>query len=83
MTTYTYTVLLEPDADNGEFTVTVPELPGCTTEGDTRDEALAMAREAIHGHVEALRTIGEEIPVERIVPELATVKIEIGELVGA
>lgn len=39
-------VMLEPSADGG-FTVTVPSLPGCISEGDTRDEALANIREAI------------------------------------
>jgi predicted RNase H-like HicB family nuclease len=41
-----YEVLLEPSKDGG-FTVTVPSLPGCISEGDTKDEALANIREAI------------------------------------
>lgn len=40
------TVLLEPSEDGG-FTAYVPTLPGCTSEGDTRDEALTNIREAI------------------------------------
>ncbi len=47
MARLTYTVLLEPDAESGGFSVSVPALPGCLTQGDTVDEALAMAREAI------------------------------------
>ena len=39
-------VLLEPSEDGG-YTVTVPALPGCISEGDTRDEALANIAEAV------------------------------------
>ena len=39
-------VVLEP-SDEGGFTAIVPALPGCISEGDTRDEALANIREAI------------------------------------
>ena len=39
-------VVLEPSQDGG-YTVTVPSLPGCISEGDTRDEALRNIREAI------------------------------------
>ena len=41
-----YTVLLEPEEDGG-FVVSVPALPGCISQGDTREEALANIREAI------------------------------------
>lgn len=41
-----FTVILEPQSDGG-FTVRVPALPEVVTEGDTEEEALAMAREAI------------------------------------
>lgn len=61
---YTYTVLLEPDNDAGGFAVHVPALPGCHTEGDTRDEAIAMAQDAIAGYVESLLAHNEPIPVE-------------------
>ena len=41
-----YTVLLEPEEDGG-CVVSVPALPGCISQGDTREEALANIREAI------------------------------------
>ncbi len=44
-------VNLEP-SDEGGFTATVPSLPGCISEGDTRDEALANIREAIELYLE-------------------------------
>jgi predicted RNase H-like HicB family nuclease len=40
------TVLLEPSEEGG-YTVTVPSLPGCISQGDTREEALSNIREAI------------------------------------
>ena len=53
----------------------MPALPGCITEGDTFEEALANARDAIEGHVAALRKIGEEVPTEAPPPILASIKI--------
>jgi antitoxin HicB len=58
-----FTVVLEPDAEDGGFTVTVPGLPGCVTEGDTREEALANAEEAITGFLEAMAKAGESLPI--------------------
>jgi predicted RNase H-like HicB family nuclease len=40
----------------------VPDLPGCVAAADTRDEVLALIREAIQLHVEALAKDGETIP---------------------
>ena len=39
-------------SDDGGFTVTVPALPGCISEGDTREEALTNIREAIELYLE-------------------------------
>ncbi len=74
-TTRRYTVLLTPDPDEGGYTVTVPALPGCITEGDTLEEALANAREAIKCHLEGLALDGEPIPEEQAHPELALVEV--------
>jgi predicted RNase H-like HicB family nuclease len=46
-----FKVVLEP-SDEGGFTVYVPSLPGCVSEGDTREEALANIREAIELYLE-------------------------------
>ena len=45
------TVVLEP-SDEGGYSVFVPTLPGCISEGDTREEALGNIREAIELHLE-------------------------------
>jgi predicted RNase H-like HicB family nuclease len=44
------------------FGAYVPDLPGCVASGETRDEALALIREAIEFHIEGLREAGEPIP---------------------
>jgi predicted RNase H-like HicB family nuclease len=44
-------VMLEPSEDGG-YTVTVPSLPGCISEGDSREDALANIREAIQLYLE-------------------------------
>jgi len=55
-------VILIPDPEIGGYVVEVPSLPGCFTQGDTVDEALANAREAIDLHIESMRAHGEEVP---------------------
>ena len=45
------TVILEPSEDGG-YTVTVPSLPGCISEGETRDEALRNIRDATELYLE-------------------------------
>ncbi|MDD2455005.1 MAG: type II toxin-antitoxin system HicB family antitoxin [Kiritimatiellae bacterium] len=54
-------VLLEP-SDEGGFTAIVPSLPGCISEGNTRDETLANIREAIILYLEPVEddTMGME-----------------------
>lgn len=58
-----YRILLRKEPEGG-FTVTVPSLPGCVTYGETLEEALEMAKEAIELYLESLREHGEEIPNE-------------------
>ena len=70
-----YSVVLEPDDEGRGYTVRVPALPGCVTEGATKEEALANAREAILGFIEALRKAGEPVPEEREPVELVMVAV--------
>ena len=56
-----YRVLIEQDED-GVFMAEVPSLPGCITQGSTRDEALANCREAIAAYLESLEAHGDPIP---------------------
>ena len=58
-----YRVLLRKEPEGG-YTAIVPTLPGCVTFGDTIEEAIAMAKEAIELYLESLRAYGERIPIE-------------------
>jgi predicted RNase H-like HicB family nuclease len=59
-----FTVLLEWDPEGPGYAVRVPALPGCFTQGTTVPEALERAREAISGHIAALRETGQPVPDE-------------------
>jgi len=58
-------VLLYPGED-GYVVAEVPSLPGCISQGKTRDEALTNVREAISLHEEVLRERAEPIPDDRV-----------------
>ncbi len=58
-----FRVILDPN-ELGGYTVTVPALLGCVSEGDTKEEALANIQEAIELYIESLQADGEPIPSE-------------------
>ena len=63
-----YKIVIEPlsDADGGGFLATVPELPGCMSDGETRAEALANVEDAIATWIHAARKMGCPIPQPRL-----------------
>jgi predicted RNase H-like HicB family nuclease len=56
-----YRVLIEQDED-GVYVAEVPTLPGCISQGQTREEAVANIREAIAAYLESLEAHGDPIP---------------------
>ena len=62
-----FKVLLETDREAGGFVVNVPALPGCATQGETVDEALANAREAIELVLEDMAERGETVPDDQVI----------------
>jgi len=64
MTDLRYSVTIEPlfEDDGGGFVAFVPDLPGCMSDGETPEEALANVKDAIETWIEAARDIGHEIP---------------------
>jgi antitoxin HicB len=71
--THSFSVILEPQLDGG-FTVLVPSLPEVVTEGDTEQEALANAEEAIRAVLEYRRAHGLPIPSDTL-PEIRRVTV--------
>ena len=58
-----YTVVLIPEEEGG-YSVEVPALPGCYTQGETKEEAISMAKEAIELYLESCQAHNELIPEE-------------------
>lgn len=54
-------VLIEQDED-GMFVVECPSLPGCISQGRTRNESIENIQDAIKGYLESLRKHNEPIP---------------------
>jgi len=57
-----YPVVIHKDVDS-DFSVTIPDLPGCFSAGSTIEEAISMAQEAAECHIEGLLIDSESIPV--------------------
>ena len=70
-----YTIILDPDPEEGMYTVTVPALPGCITQGRTVAECIERAQEAIAGYIEALEAAGEPVPEEAERPQAITIDV--------
>ena len=61
-----YPILIHKDSGS-VYGVTVPDLPGCFSAGDTMDEALQQAREAIELHIEGLLEDGLSVPLPQTI----------------
>ena len=69
-----YSIVVDPDPEGG-FTVTVPSLPGCITQGETVEECVSNAQEAIALYIEDLVASGEPVPEEKTHPQLLLVTV--------
>lgn len=69
-----YRVILQP-AEEGGYTVIVPALPGCISEGDTKKEAIKNIQEAIRGWIEVSRKYGDSIPPSDVIEETVEVAV--------
>lgn len=66
-----YPIFIEPGDDSHAFGVVVPDLPGCFSAGDTLDEAVDMAKEAVEGWIEFAFDDGLEIPKPSTLAEVS------------
>ncbi len=67
--TYQYTAIFDLNEDGG-YTITVPSLPGLTTEGKNLEEAKIMAEDAIRCYLQGLKDANEDIPEEKEVDQV-------------
>ncbi|MCK4825361.1 type II toxin-antitoxin system HicB family antitoxin [bacterium] len=59
-----YTIIMHP-AEEGGYWVEVPALPGCFSQGETIEEALANIREAVEAHLVAIKREGKKTPKDQ------------------
>ncbi|MCL4369488.1 MAG: type II toxin-antitoxin system HicB family antitoxin [Chloroflexi bacterium] len=71
-----YTILLHEDREQGGYWVTVPALLGILTQGDTLEQVIANAREAISLHLRGMIADGEPIPEDEENTQAVTIVVE-------
>lgn len=64
MTKLAYRIVIEPLSkdDGGGYFATVPDLPGCMSDGETPEDALLNVQDAIQCWIEAARELGRDVP---------------------
>jgi predicted RNase H-like HicB family nuclease len=60
-----FKVILHPDLEDGGYWVECPELHGCSSQGDSVEEALDMIKDAIRGHLEVEEELKKEAPQKK------------------
>jgi predicted RNase H-like HicB family nuclease len=60
-----FKVILHPDLEDGGYWIECPELPGCSSQGDSVEEALDMIKDAIKGHLEVEEELKKEASQKR------------------
>lgn len=78
---YVFPAILSLDADG--ISVEFPDLPGCLTCGDTEEEALRMAQEALALHIWGMEADGDPIPEPSKLTNLTTGRNQVATLVEA
>jgi predicted RNase H-like HicB family nuclease len=74
--TVKFTVIRTPDEEDGGYVAECPAIPGCISEGDTVEQALANIKEAIEGCLESMLVHQQELPEEQPTT-VATVDIDV------
>jgi predicted RNase H-like HicB family nuclease len=71
---YNFTLILEKDEEE-MYTVTVPALSGCVTQGKTKEEAMERAREAIEVTLEGFLALGKPLDVKKVEVTLENIEV--------
>lgn len=77
-----YSMVIAWEPEGGVFVVTVPELPGCMTHGETYEEAVQQGQEVIEGWIDAMRYWGRPVPGPRFF-NLDSIGVPAEEAIGA
>ena len=83
MNTFVYPALFHFNEDDGSYTITYPDLPGCISEGKSLENALYMAQDALKQWLECTIEIGQEIPAASRAVDVAYEQGEFVNLVRA
>lgn len=83
MAEYVYPAIFHPNQDDGSFTITFPDLPGCITEGKNIGNALYMAQDALRVWLQFTSDEKEPIPAPRDAAQVETAPGEFINLVRA
>ena len=82
MAEYVYPAIFHPN-EEGSFTITYPDLPGCISEGKSLGNAMYMAQSALTQWIEYLTDKKQEIPTARNLNEIETFQNEFVSLIRA
>ena len=82
MAEYVYQAIFHPN-EEGSFTITYPDLPGCISEGKSLGNAMYMAQSALTQWIEYLTDKKQEIPTARNLNEIETFQNEFVSLIRA
>lgn len=71
-----FNIVLEPE-EKGWYSAYCPALPGCYSQGKTKQEALRNMKEAINGFIEALKKDHKKIKIKPVTPEIKTLEVAV------
>lgn len=83
MNTFVYPALFHLNENDGSYTVTYPDLPGCISEGKSLENALYMAQDALRQWLECTVEVGQEIPAASRAEDIAHEQGEFVNLIRA
>ena len=72
-----YTVVLVPGSRPGRYVAYVPVIPGCVTQGDSFDDAIAMAQDAAAAMLADMVEHDEELPIEEPGTVIASIEVPV------
>ena len=81
MSKYIYPAVFHYNEDDGSYTITFPDLPGCISEGKELKNALVMASNVLKQHIDVLKELNREIPPASSLGDISCYENEFASLV--